>query len=689
MFGMEDTCGVAPSADDMKTLISDIRAGGSFRSLGAARRWHNMAEHKISKVVWCFAEALKQRWRVFLMMACTINLLRDERHKRLQIRFRAAGPVTGEIMCGWFGIDKTHESNTAIQITEATRKQITDFCTRDCDPPKPHNDEIEGVFDQDLFNHILLTCEAITVDSAGDEIASAYDASADNSFTATSLGMLCFMPNLLHILRDKAHAIRKLMTRPWTIDPTLQNIMELFVTGRNSLLHMIEGSLDFKMWLKELSAKNTTKEISSVFGAVRAAKHRFESYLSPMSRFVTDFDAFLAVAVKISILRHDTVPGQNARFFLETINIEMLIMIALLCECGDECLALLRIYDVEAPDSASTVKIIRNFLDRIAYLFLKKGVLKTGGFLKYMLNNLKNVRTFNVHGVTRVLGGPDVISEAIVDRCLPYFEAWAVLAQALIRAEFPSFELSQSFGVFAMIEEEQPDIDQLDADTRILAAGMKDVDAAMFAAEYLERFPYARRERLKGATVSDAWKIAIEDGKKRRGGNKLYYSIWIVFQRCRCWSLSTSGLESAFSKAAHHIRSSQLNFSEQTESNMFILINVELNDHEMESLIQDAQVIWKRVYGFARRHTARRADRGLILGPGKPKQVLTLQTWTSRRRKDVKEKMEAEMSPGQGAASIEEFASLPRSSAWCAAHDKELRFQHEKAQKRFFCRIMT
>ena len=104
MFGMEDTCGVAPSADDMKTLISDIRAGGSFRTLGAARRWHNMAEHKISKVVWCFAEALKQRWRVFLMMACTINLLRDERHKRLQIRFRAAGPLTGEIMCGWFGI---------------------------------------------------------------------------------------------------------------------------------------------------------------------------------------------------------------------------------------------------------------------------------------------------------------------------------------------------------------------------------------------------------------------------------------------------------------------------------------------------------------------------------------------------------------------------------------------------------
>jgi hypothetical protein len=37
---------------------------------------------------------------------------------------------------------------------------------------------------------------------------------------------------------------------------------------------------------------------------------------------------------------------------------------------------------VEAPDSASTVKIIRNFLDRIAFLFLQKGVLKTWGLLE-------------------------------------------------------------------------------------------------------------------------------------------------------------------------------------------------------------------------------------------------------------------------------------------------------------------
>ena len=36
-----------------------------------------------------------------------------------------------------------------------------------------------------------------------------------------------------------------------------------------------------------------------------------------------------------------------------------------------------------------------------------------------------------------------------------------------VRAEFPSFEVSQSFNVFDMIEKEQPDIDQLEANTRI------------------------------------------------------------------------------------------------------------------------------------------------------------------------------------------------------------------------------
>ena len=157
---------------------------------------------------------------------------------------------------------------------------------------------------------------------------------------------------------------------------------------------MIENSIEFKMWLKDFSEKNKTKVVSSVFSSARAAHHRFESYLSPMARFVMDFDAFLALAIKISILRHDTVPGQNARFFLETINEEICVMIALLCECGDECLLLLRIYDVEAPDSTRTVKIIRNFLDRIAFLFLHRGVLKTGGYLNHMLNTLKKQRTF-------------------------------------------------------------------------------------------------------------------------------------------------------------------------------------------------------------------------------------------------------------------------------------------------------
>ena len=681
---MEETCGVPPSADDVKSLLSDIRSGGNFKSMGEAQRWHNMGRRKISQVAWCLAEALKQRWRAFLMIACTINLLRDERHKRLQIRFRAAGQVAGELMCGWFGINKTHESSTAIEITEATRNQMEIFCTRFYGAPFANSiAKVKGDFDQELFDHILKTCEAITVDSAGDEIASAYDSSAPNSFTALSLGMLCFLPNLLHILRDKAHAIRKLMTRPWTIDPTLENIMDLFVTGRGSLLNMIENSIELKMWLKDFSEKNKTKVISSVFSSVRAASHRFESYLSPMVRFVMDFDAFLALAIKISILRHDTVPGQNARFFLETINEEICIMIALLCECGDECLQLLRIYDVEAPDSTSTVKIIRNFLDRIVFLFPQRGVLRTCGYLSHMANILKKQRNFTVNGVARVIGDADVDIDAILEKCLPYFDSWVLVAHSLIRAEFPSFEISQSFNVFDMIEKEQPDIDQLEANTRILAAGFKDVDATVFADEYLDRFPYARREYRNGASIRASWAIAIEEGKKRRGGSRLYYSIWIVFQRCMCWSLSTSGLESCFSKVAHHIKKSQLSFSEQTESNMFILINVELNGLEMESLVKEAQAIWNRVYGFARQHTVRRTDSGVILGPRKPKQVSSLQTWTSRRRTDVKEKMEAEMSPGQGIASIEELASQPRPSTWVEAHETEVRFHNVKAHKRF------
>ena len=51
--------------------------------------------------------------------------------------------------------------------------------------------------------------------------------------------------------------------------------------------------------------------------------------------------------------------------------------------------------------------------------------------------------------------------DAILEKCLPYFDSWVLVAHSLIRVEFPSFEVSQSFNVFDMIEKEQPDIDQL------------------------------------------------------------------------------------------------------------------------------------------------------------------------------------------------------------------------------------
>ena len=103
------------------------------------------------------------------------------------------------------------------------------------------------------------------------ELASARDMSSSSSFMADRIGRTC-MPNLRHILRDKMHACRRvLMQRPWSADPTLNDLTTVFAMGHNSLLQLVHQSEVFQGWLAEFSAKNDSKVVDSVFSSIRAA----------------------------------------------------------------------------------------------------------------------------------------------------------------------------------------------------------------------------------------------------------------------------------------------------------------------------------------------------------------------------------------------------------------------------------
>lgn len=199
---------VPPSFDDFLDLLKSLQSG-----ISPSAGTETMGKLKATKAKWCLCEGLKEYSRTFLSSAVTMNLLRDERHKRLQLSGRASDNAANA-MAGLFGLGKTHDAS-AIGLTEATKRITQTFCTRDYNPPYIKCvGAKDGRFDAELLERICIIAEAITIDSASDEVVAATDLRSSDSFAALQSGGQALMPNMRHILRDKAHGSRRFLTRP-------------------------------------------------------------------------------------------------------------------------------------------------------------------------------------------------------------------------------------------------------------------------------------------------------------------------------------------------------------------------------------------------------------------------------------------------------------------------------------------
>ena len=311
-----------PAVEDFKKILLSVHSATStYQAIDEARKV------KSSRMIWALAESLKNIWRQFLHKATTVNILRDERHKRLQLAFRAADSELN-VMKGLLGISKTHEGG-AIGITDATRQICTHFCTVNYAPPYKNDDCRAPILDQKLLDHIRHITEAITIDSASDELASARDLKSNDHCAA-------FMPNLRFTLRDKAHASRRFLSRPWAASTYLGSILTVMVSHSGSLVQLVQHSHEFQIWFKELSGMNQSSELAKAFSTFRSAKHRFESLAAPLSRLVLDLGAFIALAVKITIIRKGTGAAQRATEFLKMLCPELVLACAMMADAADE-----------------------------------------------------------------------------------------------------------------------------------------------------------------------------------------------------------------------------------------------------------------------------------------------------------------------------------------------------------------
>ena len=171
--------GYTPSPADFRRVFKSIKSGVAVRhgtDFSGKRKTH--------KMVWCMAEALRAEHRDCLKRCTTLNLVRDERRRRLQLQFRG-GRENGSVRAGVLGIPRVKDSS-AVGLCEATLRCMKRFCTPLYAPPLAAR-RINVGTDKTLLAHLIAATEAITCDSAENEVVAAYDMMSRTSFISTDM----------------------------------------------------------------------------------------------------------------------------------------------------------------------------------------------------------------------------------------------------------------------------------------------------------------------------------------------------------------------------------------------------------------------------------------------------------------------------------------------------------------------
>ena len=136
----------------------------------------------------------------------------------------------------------------------------------------------------------------ITVDAASYETLSA------DIMRPSTLASLhrALTPDLRFALRDKAHASRRIISRPWSADAYLKDFVIMFASGRGSMAQLTQHSLDIIMVFANYVKTCTHTCVNTTVTNMRAAKHRFESFAKPLGRSVLHLHACIRTALYVA-----------------------------------------------------------------------------------------------------------------------------------------------------------------------------------------------------------------------------------------------------------------------------------------------------------------------------------------------------------------------------------------------------
>ena len=626
---------------------------------------------KVDKLLDCIFEALERRHRAFAASADTITLFRDASQGLLVIRALLCDRKLNQHHV-LLGLNRDQGSD-AFDITEATEKIIQEFS-------KPHNklcSDAEREASQ-LAMHIRSKIEAVCVDSASNETKSA--------LLMRSSGLT---PNLKVIIRDRAHASRRLLSRPWKADPFLNEIAETVVMNSSSICQRIQHSHD----LRAMYAANVQQYVPGAFKnskGLGAAKHRYESWAKPFAMVVMTLPALIRTAEEISFIRVGKQEGKDADDFLNFLNAERVLQLGMMADGSDEAFILIRVFDDEETDPAMQSDELWMFRRRLELLFGARAArcFSLPGYTKAACDFLES----RVHVVKQrgkaisTFGGPGSV-EQVKQTCLARMQEWAKLCDYIIAAEFPDFDLIHAFWVFNVTgRRAKTGHGYFNDDPAMVAACATEraavfnrlatafgVDEVALTEQFNTCLPIARhRATVLGCSNGEAWKFAA----KRVARRMTMDSLVTVLQRYLGFGMSTTGVEHTFATVRDALAHRSHADLRKVKRLLVLTRQCPMQDSEfVTTIVREAREIWMTLHSPAR-HGGKHFDKGVI---GVASSSASRAAWLRGRRDCVTKAVHSD--------NTSVLASIPPMPQQHNAPDelmKEIEFQRDKRRKRKF-----
>ena len=473
----------------------------------------------------------------------------------------------------------------------------------------------------------------------------------------------------------------RLTRNPWLADVYLTDTFNDFIEGHESMVKTIVNSPDIKsMFQQRVQLMSTSDDL--VAGRIRdlsSAKQRFASTQKPLGRFILFFDAVVATAFELQTKRAGTEMGKRGTWFLQSIDEERLLTLAMLADAGDEASAVVRFFDTKDHDISEAPIVLSDFLSRIDVLFLRRGCLSAVGshhtYTSYTLDMLQESRPLRVQDgrrtIMRSLGGPSAVPLELISRCLSRMAAWVRLCMDTVRAEFPDWEVITAFGALSL---KICATNQFVTDSLQRLAQTFDVDPSALKSQYVDFRRTAVVKHTQGVSNYDAWKESVRavdaSGGQTRTAHQRHALREILARYGAFLGASTSCCERTFASLVNAVgpqRSSMSGVSMTNDLKLVLLAGPHCQDND-DRIVDGAMKVWMSVLPPVRKSGKARRTRWVsgLAANGRPSTVET--NFLVARRSAVSSMSVA--SKKRTFSEMQHAAVALSASVWTAKHDQ-------------------